>query len=82
MELNRAGYSLCLLSDKQKITKPQPKPKEHQQKNPPQQSKIVLKPLIVGRMSLQTYRFDLALVSRTGFKYGQKSYLEELMGNM
>lgn len=31
---------------------------------------------------MQTYRFDLALVSRTGFKYGQKSYLKELMGNM
>lgn len=31
---------------------------------------------------MQAYRFDLALVFRTGFEYGQKSYLKELMGDM
>lgn len=82
IKLSRGDYSLFLLSDKQKNTKPQVILKEHQQKHPPHQSKMIPKPLIVGRMSLQICRSDMALVSRTGFKYGQKSYLKELMGNI
>lgn len=74
---------MFLLSDKEKKTpNPNLNSKHNSKKTSPTPQQNNTQTLIVGRMSLQVYRFDLALVSSSGFKYGQKSYLKELMGNV
>lgn len=61
IKLSRGDYSFFLLSDKQKNTKLQAKLKEHQQKHPPHQSKMIPKPSFIWK--LVPYGFGVLIFS-------------------